>query len=229
MSLTTHESHTGGTTRPPRTIALEPPPSRRRQRAPELAVGILLVVGCALAALILATDGRERTAALALSSDIARGEVITSGDLATVYIESDSSIAYTAEPDAEALVGRAALSDLAAGTMVTPEQLASPIELIQPGAATVGMALEAGQLPSLRLAPGDAVSIVAGGDVASGREPGPVVDNGRVVAVEALGGDDQPGSQLRWWVAVQASEVEATALSQAISAGARVQLVLIGN
>jgi Flp pilus assembly protein CpaB len=164
------------TVRPsPQRLGVEPPASPRRQRLPELAVGVLLVVGCALAALMLAAGDRDRTPVVALSGDVSRGEVLIADDLSTVYVESDSSIASTAAADREDLVGLAALSDLPSGALVTPGQLAEPVEVLDAGSGTVGVSVEAGQLPSLRLAPGDEVSVVAAGDAASGREPGPVV------------------------------------------------------
>ena len=213
----------------PRRLGVEPPASPRRQRLPELAVGVLLVVGCALAALMLATGGRDRTPVVALSGDVSRGEVIAADDLSTVYVESDSSIASTPADDREHLVGLAALSDLPSGALVTPGQVAEPVEVLVAGSGTVGVSVEAGQLPSLRLAPGDEVSVVAGGDAASGREPGPVVESGEVVAVEELTADAEQGGQRRWWVAVRASEDEAAALGAAVAGGARVQLVLVGR
>jgi hypothetical protein len=73
------------------------------------------------------------------------------------------------------------------------------------------------------------VSVVAAGDAASGREPGPVVESGEVVAVEELTADAQQGGQRRWWVAIRASEHEAAALGAAVAGGSRVQLVLVGR
>lgn len=210
-------------------LGVEPPASPRRQRLPELAVGVLLVVGCALAALMLAAGGRDRTPVVALAGDVSRGQVLTADDLSTVYVESDSSIASTPADDRGDLVGLAALSDLPSGALVTPGQLAEPVEVLDAGAGTVGLSLEAGQLPSLRLAPGDEVSVVAAGDAASGREPGRVVESGEVVAVEELTADAQQGGQRRWWIAIRASEDEAAALGATVAGGSRVQLVLVGR
>jgi SAF domain len=210
-------------------LGVEPPASPRRQRLPELAVGVVLVVGCALAALLLAAGDRDRTPVVALSSDVSRGDVVTADDLTTVYVESDSSIATTPAGDRDVLVGLAALSDLPSGALVTPDQLAQPVEVLDAGAGTVGVSLEAGQLPSLRLAPGDEVAVVAGGDAGTGRSSGSVVDSGDVVAVEELTADAQQGGQRRWWVAIRASEDEAEALAGAVAGGARVQLVLVGR
>lgn len=214
---------------PPQRLAVEPPASGRRQRLPELAVGVLLVVGCALAALMLAAGDRDRSPVIALSGDVARGQVLTDADLSTVYIESDSAIAKTPSADRELLVGRAALSDLPSGTLVTGEQLGAPVEVLEAGEGTVGLALEAGQLPSLTLAPGDEVSVVAAGDPTSSREAGEVVRRGVVVAVDEQTADGAQSGQRRWWVAIRAPQAEADDLGAVVAGGARVQLILVGD
>jgi Flp pilus assembly protein CpaB len=190
---------------------------------------VLLVVGCALAALMLAAGDRDRTPVVALAADVARGQVLTEADLSTVYMESDSAIATTPSEDREGLVGRAALSDLPSGSLVTAGQLGDPVEVLEAGAGTVGLTLEAGQLPSLRLAPGDEVSVVAAGDATSGREPGDVVRSGVVVAIEELTVDGPQPGQRRWWVAIRAPQAEAAEVGAVVAGGARVQLVLVGQ
>lgn len=215
-----------GATSAPR-LSVEPPATGRRRRTPELVVGILLVVGWILGTVLLVTSGRDRIPVLALATDVARGQVITGTDLSTVYVGSDASIAHLGEGEAGQVVGRAALADLAAGTVVTREQFARPVEVLEPGAATVGLSLEAGQLPSLRLAPGDRVSVVTGGSVTGEAEAGQVVEAGDVVSVEVIS-EPQDSTQRRWWVAIRASDDEARRLAEVVAAEARVQLVLVG-
>ena len=210
-------------------LGVAPPSTSRRRRTPELVAGVLLVAGGALASLVLATSGRARTPVLALAGDVGRGEVIAEEDLTTVHVASDSSIAHLAEDETDALVGRVAATDLAAGTVMTSELVAAPVELVGPGEGTVGLSLEAGQVPSLRLAPGDGVSVVAGVDAVSGRESGVVVGAGEVVAVEEITADGQLGAQRRWWVALRAPADEAAALGEVVAGGGRVQLVLVGS
>jgi SAF domain len=211
------------------TLGVEPPAPARHRRRPELVVGVLLVVGGALASVLLATGGRNRTPVLALDGDVRRGEVLTADDVATVLMGSDSSIANLGEGEADAVVGQAALTDLPAGTVLTPELVSAPVEQVAPGEGTVGLALEAGQLPSLRLAPGDRVSVVAGANTASTRGAGVVVRAGEVVAVEEITVEGQVGAQRRWWVALRAPEDEAAALGGVVAGGGRVQLVLVGR
>jgi hypothetical protein len=229
MSLLTDRGSGNGTrATSARRVSVEPPARGRRRRTPELVVGILLVVGWILGTVLLVTSGRDRIPVLALATDVARGQVITDADLSTVYVGSDASITHLAEGEADRVVGRAALTDLAAGTVVTREQFARPVEVLEPGAATVGLSLEAGQLPSLRLAPGDRVSVVTGGNVTGEAEAGEVVEAGDVVSVEEISDGAQDPTQRRWWVAIRASDDEAQRLAEVVAAEARVQLVLVG-
>ena len=207
-------------------LRLEPPATGRRRRTPELVVGILLVVGWILGTVLLVTAGRDRTPVLALAGDVARGQVISQADLSTVYVGSDASIAHLTEGESGEVVGRAALTDLGAGTVLTPELFAAPAEVLESGDATVGLSLEAGQLPSLRLAPGDRVSVVAGGVPSGETRLGEVVTSGEVVSVEETT-DESAGGERRWWVAIRASEDAAGRLAEAVAAEARVQLVLV--
>src|ERR671919_1878828 len=107
-------------------LRLEPPATGRRRRTPELVVGILLVAGWILGTVLLVTAGRDRTPVLALRGDVARGEVITAADLSTAYLGSDASVAHLDEGEADRVVGRAALTDLAAGPGGTPAQFSAP-------------------------------------------------------------------------------------------------------
>jgi Flp pilus assembly protein CpaB len=206
-------------------LRVEPPASGPRHRVPELVLGIFLVAGCALAALLLAASARERTPVLALSRDVARGQEITADDLRTVYVGSDSEIAYLSQGAEDEVVGKAALSDLPAGTLVIPEQFAErPAVLDGSTDGIVGLDLEIGQMPTNNLAPGDHVRVVAGGDT-SGEQADVVADTAQVVSVERI--EDDSGQAAHWAVSLRASENDATAIAQAKSGDNPVELVLV--
>jgi hypothetical protein len=160
---------------------------------------------------------------------VRRGEVLTADDVAMVLVGSDSSIAHLGEGEADVVVGRVALTDLPAGTVLAPGMVGAPVERLAPGEGTVGVAFEAGQLPSLRLASGDHVSVVAGADPVSTQDAAVVVRTAEVVAVEEITAEGQVGAQRRWWVALRAPEDEAAALGWVVAGGGRVQLVLVGR
>src|SRR3546814_20784268 len=64
-----------------RDMAIEAAPTSRRARIPELLVGLALVVGFALAALVWHANSTQRDAALALASGVERGATITAAHL----------------------------------------------------------------------------------------------------------------------------------------------------
>jgi hypothetical protein len=200
---------------------------KRRRRVPELALGVLLMLVGALAGLILLTSDRDRTPVLALAGDVARGEVIEANDLRTVMVAADSGLAHVPADEADRLVGQAALTDLAGGSVVTENQFAQPAEVLAPGDGTVGLSLERGQLPSLNLAPGDRVKVVAGRTDQPGAPGVTVAEDAEVVRVEQF--EDASGQGGTWFVSLRASEAEATGLAQAVAGEARVQLVLLGR
>jgi Flp pilus assembly protein CpaB len=206
-------------------LRVEPPLTSGRRRLPELVLGIFLVAGCALGAVLLAASGRERTPVLVLGNDVARGQVIGPDDLTTVYVGSDSPIAYLRSSEDDQVLGRAALADMKAGTILTAEQFASPAEVLALGDGAVGLSVEASEMPSVGLVPGDQVDVVAQ-DPASGT--GQVaVDNAQVVAVEKL--DAAAGESNRWWVTLRSGKDDAVGLAQATVGDAPVQIVLVGR
>ncbi len=201
--------------------ALPPTTSGPRRRRPEMLLGVVLVVGCALAALVMATSGRDRTPVLALAHDVERGAVVESGDLAVRYVASDSPIAHVDRDERDAIVGRTALSDMGAGTIVTEDLFADSGAVLQAGDGSVGLTLEAGQMPSMDLAPGDRVNVVAGGGQARGTA-GQVVAGAEVIATDRL--DDDSGG---WWVSLRASEADANAVAEAAASESRLHLVMV--
>ena len=205
-------------------LRVEPPGASSRRRVPELVLGIFLVAGCALGAVLIAAAGRERTPVVTLDGDIDRGHVLTEDDLKVVYVGSDSAIAYVRDGDEEELLGMAALADLGAGTILTKRQFADPQQIAGDGEGVVGFELEIGQLPTRNLATGDIVNVIAGEGLA-GDQPETVVQGAVVVEVEKL--DESAGQSERWWVSLKASEQEAEALAQSTVGDNPVQLVQV--
>jgi hypothetical protein len=204
-------------------LRVEPPLSSGRRRLPELVLGIFLVAGCALGAVLLAASGRERTPVLALSSDVSRGEVLTPDDLETVYVGSDSPITYLRSSEEDQVLGRAALTDMRSGTIVTAEAFAPQTEVLASGDGAVGLALEASEMPSVGLVPGDLVTIIS-------QEPTSGVGSVAAEAAQVVAVDDlsaSAGEAERWWVTVRSTENDAVGLATAVVGDAPVQLVLV--
>ena len=193
-----------------------PEPAVRRVRVPQLALGVLLSGLAGLGFVLFNATSVQRTPVLALASDVQRGQVIEVEDLQVVHVGSDDVLAWTPADRSDLLVGRAAVTDLAAGTLLTTEQVAAGSTLT-PGAGVVGLALAPGQYPTPRLAIGDLVSVVE-------------VSDGLVVLVEAaeVVGIEPVGTQGQRFISLQTGEADATAVAQAAATG-EVRLVLIAR
>lgn len=187
-----------------------------RRRVPELAAGVLVIAVFALAALWWQASADRSTEVLAIRDTVERGHVIDVGDLQIVGVSSADHLAVMTPTEAAAVVGRVARTDLAGGTLVNLEMFSAG-SLLEQGQALVGLSLDAGEYPTLRLAAGDVVSVVdtAMIDGAAGPQaPVGVVMARRatVIDVEAV------GVQGRLLVTVQLSEGEAARVASAAAA-----------
>jgi hypothetical protein len=197
-------------------------------RLPEIAIGLILMVGFALAAVLWHLSSVDREPLLALAADLQRGEVVDLADLRTVYVATDDPLAYIPASAADELVGNVATADLQRGTVLTPT-LVVDREPVTSEEGVVGLALDAGQFPAAGLRPGDLVNVVlAPADGVPtprrGQTEAAVVlaQDASVFAVEELGEDD------RQFISLRLLETEANAVAAAAEAGG-LRLVLVGG
>ena len=209
------------------TINLGPAPNSKKRRLPELAGGLLLVAVCALGALWWQASSTERQPVLALRDAVERGQVIQLEDLQVVSIDTDQPIAVLADTQSGLIVGRVARTDLAAGSLVTSDQFSTSSTLgVNEG--VVGMALEAGQFPSLSLSPGDMVSVVLTPSPGDPRafdenvEANVLVERATVVEVA------QVGVQGGLFISVQVGENDAARVAAAAATN-RVRLIQVSE
>jgi hypothetical protein len=182
-------------------------------------VGLFVTVACALAAVLWHLNATDRIPALAITAPVERGATIGHEDLTVVYVASENALARLDGSQAASVVGRVALVDLPAGTLVTPALVADEAAL-QPGEGVVGLALEPGGYPSMRLAVGDLVDVVQIGDAAAvGDGEGFVVARAAtVVGIDELSSD-------RRLVSVLTSEADARAVAAVSGTGLRLVVV----
>jgi len=199
-------------------LELDPPRTRRAIRVPELLVGAALAVGFALAAVLWQANATQRDPVLAVASGVSRGEVLEAADVRVVYVGSDQPIATLSEADASRVIGRVAVTDLPAGTLLTAAQVTDPLT-VEAGEGVVGLALDPGQFPAMRLAPGDVVNVVAGGQAGDGAV---LAEAAVVFAVEELGG------QGRRFISLRTSEQAANRVATVADNGP-VRLVLVAG
>jgi hypothetical protein len=190
---------------------------QRRVRIPELAVGVLVVAGCALGAVLWQASAVERDAVLALRNDVSRGEAVSADDLRVVYVSSDDPIGHVAEGRLADVVGRVAATDLPAGTLLSPALLVAGAA-VEPGQGVVGLALEPGQVPTATLRAGDVVNVVAGGTD---------IDNVLAQRAEVYAIEELP-TEGRVFVSLAMPETDANAVATAAEAGP-VRLVLVAR
>ena len=193
-----------------------PEPAVRRVRVPQLTLGVVLAGLAAVGFVLFNAASVQRTPVLALASDVQRGQVLQLEDLRVVHVGTDDVLALIPSDRSDLLVGRAAITDLSAGTLVTTDQVTAGAALT-PGAGVVGLALAPGQYPTPRLAIGDLVSVVE-------------VSDGLLVLVEAaeVVGIEPVGTQGQRFISLQTAEADAAVVAQAAATG-QVRLVLIAR
>ncbi|MCK5891694.1 SAF domain-containing protein [Aeromicrobium sp.] len=133
-----------------------------------------MIAGSALAGAVLFSQLGDRTDVLVVSTDVAKGQVITEGDLQRQSVAGvDAAIPVGA---IDTVVGTTAKVDMVAGQIVT-DSMVTRDPVPGDGQATVGLSLDAARAPSTGLSAGDLVSVVV--------VPSGTVDLGASVALDA--------------------------------------------
>lgn len=191
----------------------------RRTRVPELAIGVVVTIAFALAAVLWQLSQTERSPAVVVAATVSRGDTIDTSDLRVAYVSETDGVRLLDPSQSDQIVGRTALVDLRPGTVMTTDLVAEQARL-DDGTALVGVALEAGQYPTSGLAPGDRVNVVVSpGDGADPDDPTVLVERSEVFEIETM--DDG-----RLLVSLKAPEEEANAVA-AIGGSERIRLVQV--
>ncbi|MCB0993169.1 MAG: SAF domain-containing protein [Acidimicrobiales bacterium] len=206
---------------------LAPPAGVRTRRLPELGAGLLLVVVCMLGVLWWQASSTARQPALALQVPVERGEVVELSDLQVVQIDTDDAVNFLSDADAAVIVGRTALVDLPAGALVSPSMFTAGSTL-ETGEGVVGLSLEAGQLPSLRLTTGDIVAVVLTPSPGDPKAFDDTIDGTLLVERAAVVEVEPVGVQGGLFVALQVGEQDAARVATAASSS-RVRLIQVSE
>lgn len=143
-------------------------------RLPELAVGVLIVAGCVLGALVWQRSIERGTAVLVASRDLRRGQVLSNEDLSAVVITSERPLALLGISSASEIVGMRLKADLPMGTPLTPTVVVD-VEPIDSRYGLVGITVSNAEAP-LDLMAGDVVRLVTVDDDIDGSRMVDVVD-----------------------------------------------------
>ena len=218
MSVTTDLNGVKATTARAGTASVAPAPKLRRRPA-LLAASIVAVSAGALLAAFAWTATSTTQSVLAVRSAVERGAVIAQDDVMTVQVSADPALAPVPASHASTVVGRRAATDLAAGTLLTREQVSDTV-LPAAGMSIVGVGLPSAQMPGEPLLVGDRVRVVAtpgpAGEVTAGE---PVTIAATVVGVRV---NDENGQSV---VSVQVPQGDAAELAARAATG-NVALVL---
>jgi len=200
------------------TVGVGPAPKLRRRPA-LIAASVAAISAGAVVAAFAWTATSTTQSVLAVRSAVERGAVIAQDDVMTVQVSADPALDPVPASQASAVVGQRAATDLAAGTLVTREQVRDTV-LPAAGMSIVGVGLPSAQLPGEPLLVGDRVRVVAtpgpAGEVTAGE---PVTIAATVVGVRV---DDENGQSV---VSVQVPAGDAPELAARAATG-NVALVL---
>jgi len=155
----------------PTAAPLQAPEVTKLQRRP-LTVVLAVVLVClgGVTGLWLWTSSSSATEVVAVKAPVERGQLITDTDLTTVRVTLDPSLRTVPATARESLVGMRAVTDLAVGTLVSPDQVS---DAVVPGAgvAVVAVPIAPGLIPAEPLKAGDTVRLVQapaqGGEVSA--------------------------------------------------------------
>lgn len=144
-------------------VESQPPqvtPPKLRRRPIMVASGVAAVSVGALLSVWAYTAASEAQSVIAARDTITRGELIQEEDLMAVSITVDPALRPIAASDASSLViGKRAALDIAAGGVVTSEQVTDTL-MPPAGESIVGVSLAAAMLPANQVDVGDEVRVV---------------------------------------------------------------------
>jgi SAF domain len=149
-------------------------PPRLRRRPALVAASVAAICLGALLAVWAYTGASTSQDVLAVRATVHRGQLITRDDLMTAQIGVDPALKPLPATAADTVVGKRAAMDLAAGGLVTREDITSVLVPAK-GMSLVGVSLPPALMPAAQLQSGDQVRIVATpgaqGDLATGTSP----------------------------------------------------------
>jgi hypothetical protein len=139
----------------------------RRWTVKGLALAVICVVLGGLVTMVGVESFSVRHSVLVFAKPIPIGSTIGTSDITTARITSDPNLKSVPATDLSSVVGKVALVDLRAGTLVTLDELGTS-DGFTAGQVLVGLALKAGQFPARGVSAGESVMIVATPGGASG-------------------------------------------------------------
>jgi hypothetical protein len=187
-------------------------------------VGVLLVLGCALAFADASVHLGSREEVLVVAQPVSAGQVLTAADLRAARVSTGSGLAVVLVGGESSVIGRRAAVPLVAGSLLSATEV-GPAPPVASGSDEVAVGLKAGAFPP-DLAPGDRVQVVpvapaSGGGTGTLTSGSPV--DATVVAVDAA----PPGSGGPTVFSLQVGSADADEVASLAAAG-EASLVEVG-
>jgi hypothetical protein len=206
--------------------AVGPTPSTRRRRQPPLvAVGVLLVLGCALAFTVASEHMRSQQEVLVVTQPLGAGQVLTSADLGTAEVSTGGGLQAIPEVREASVLGRSVSVPMVRGALLTTTEVGATASVAS-GSDVVAMGLKAGGFPP-DLGQGDRVQVVPVSSSDSGSGTGSVGSgspvSATVVAVQPASADS--GSPTVFSLLISKGNADEVA---ALAAAGQASLVQVG-
>jgi hypothetical protein len=131
----------------------------RRRRWGVVALGVVLVAVCAVAAYLFVVTAGVTRPYLAVGRNVPYGATIGADDLTVVNVNPAAGLQPIPTSQRGEVIGKHAAADLFPGTLLTRAQL-TDLAIPAPGQQLVGVELKPAQVPARTLKAGDAVILV---------------------------------------------------------------------
>ena len=158
-----------------------------RRQLPLVVIGVLLVLGCALAFADASLHIGSREEVLVVAQPLSAGQMLTTADLQSAQVSTGSGVQVVPASEEASVVGRSVAVPLVPGALLTRTEVGSA-SAVGSDSDVVAVGLKSGAYPP-DLAPGDRVQVVpvSSSSSGSGSESGSTdATNGTPVSATVL-------------------------------------------
>lgn len=202
------------------------PARRPRRQAPLVALGVLLVLGCALAFADASVHLGSREEVLVVAQSVSAGQVLTAGDLRGARVSTGSGIDVVPVDQEAAVLGRRVAVPLVAGSLLTATEVGST-SAVGSGSDVVAVGLKPGAYPP-EVAPGDRVQVVPVVSPSSGTNTASTTSGSPVAAIVLAVTPGPAGSDEPTVFSLQVSANDADEVASLAAAG-QASLIEVGG
>ena len=191
-----------------------------KRRIPEMALGLVLVVGGALGALMMYRSGTDSVTVVSSAHKLHRGQVISTSDLVATEMPGGAAHFFVRGVEAKSLVGKTVVVDVGGHVPLSALMVTSNSPLATSEALT-SAPVDVGNYPS-EIAPGDRVRVVLAPEITMSAATPPRMFE-EVVTVWSIQFPEDFSDQA---VVTLRGPLE---LAMAVASAGRVHIVLVGD